>query len=75
MHEIEFHLEQMEPRTVQLARELLGIAVTILAHQGEDSESTLAQGPVLEIVRNVVSSLEWLKAETKLGSSEKRRDD
>jgi len=42
-----------------LARELLQMVVTILAYRGEDPnpESTLGNGPVLEIVRNVADAL------------------
>ena len=58
MHQLEELLSMAKPRTMLLARELLGICVTILAYEGEDPEGTLAQGPVLEIVRNVISSLE-----------------
>ncbi len=67
MHELEYHLSQAKPRTVLLARELLGIAVTILAHAGEDPEATLAQGPVLDIVRNVVEGLNYCKGEMRIG--------
>ena len=48
-----------KPRTMLLTRELLGVCVTILAHAYEDPESTFAQGPVLEILRNVLTSLDW----------------
>ena len=58
MHQLEELLSMAKPRTMLLARELLGICVTILAYEGEDPEGMLAQGPVLEIVRNVISSLE-----------------
>ena len=56
-----------KPRTMLLARELLGVCVTILAHAHEDPESTFAQGPVLEILRNVLNSLDWCKAEMEIG--------
>ena len=59
MHEIEHHLSRSEPHTLLCARELLGVAVTMLTHS--DRESTLAQGPVLEIVRNVRNALGNLK--------------
>jgi hypothetical protein len=67
MHQLEFHLSQCKPRTILLARELLGICVTILAHQNEDPDHTLSQGPVLEIVRNVIASLEFQKADMRVG--------
>jgi hypothetical protein len=44
-----------------LARELLGVCVTILA---QDPESTFAQGPVLEILR---TSLDWCQVDMKIG--------
>jgi hypothetical protein len=62
MHELEWHLSSAKPQTMLLARELLGMCVTILAYEGEDPEGTLAQGPVLEIIRNVISSLNHQKA-------------
>jgi len=65
MKELEDILGEVEPRTVLLARELLGIAITILAH--ENRESYLAQGPLLDILRNVVHSLEYCKAEMRIG--------
>ena len=55
------------PHTMLGARQMLGMAVTILAHTQEDPESNLAQGPLLEIVRNVIKSLEWCKGEMHLG--------
>jgi hypothetical protein len=69
MQELEWHLGRVTPRTMLLARELLGICVTILAFRGEDPdpESTLGDGPVLEIVRNVISSLEYCKSEMRIG--------
>jgi hypothetical protein len=53
------------PRTMLGARQMLGMAVTILAY--EDPKGTLAEGPVLEIVRNVVGALEHCKAEMRIG--------
>jgi hypothetical protein len=51
-----------------LARELLGIAVTNLAYAGEDPESVLADGPVLDIARNVAKALENCPSEMPLGN-------
>jgi hypothetical protein len=67
MQELEFHLSRIKPRSVLLARQMLGIVRTILADRERDPEATLADGPVLEFVRNALSSLEWLPGETKLG--------
>ena len=69
MQDLEYHIAQSEPRTILLARELLGICVTILAHQYENPEHTLSDGPVLEIVRNVVKSLEALSSRTPIGDA------
>ena len=66
-------LSMAKPRTMLLACELLGICVTILAYEGEDPEGTLAQGPVLEIVRNVISSLECCDSEMRIGPDADRR--
>src|SRR5258705_5989981 len=38
MQELEWHLGRVTPRTMLLARELLGICVTILAFRGEDPD-------------------------------------
>ena len=60
MHSVESTLSIVEPRTAGLAVELLRICTTILSH--DDPKGTLADGPVLEIVRNVMRSLERLPA-------------
>jgi hypothetical protein len=73
MHQLEYFLSGAKPRTMLLARELLGICVTILSF--ENPEATLAQGPVLEIVRNVISSLEFQKADMRIGPKKGQRDD
>ncbi len=75
MHELEYHLSTAKPRTMLLARELLGMCVTILAFENEDPKGTLAKGPVLEIVRNVISSLEFLKADMRIGPKRGQCDD
>ncbi|HEU0040279.1 MAG TPA: hypothetical protein VFR76_13505 [Verrucomicrobiae bacterium] len=69
MQTIESHISICEPRTVLLARELLRMCVTILAHGNEDPESVLAQGPVLEIVRNVITSLEAMHGDMPIGDA------
>jgi len=66
---LENQLSFFEPRTILLAREMLRACVTILAHGYEDPESPLAQGPVLEIIRNVLKSLENVKGETPIGEA------
>ena len=65
MHELEYILAMQKPHTMLLALELLGICITILAH--EDPKATLAEGPVLDIIRNVVHSLEYCKNEMRIG--------
>jgi hypothetical protein len=66
MQELEYHLAtKWKPRTMLLARQLLGMCVTILAY--EDRESVLADGPVLDIIHNVISSLEFCKGEMRIG--------
>jgi hypothetical protein len=52
---------------------MLGIAVTILAYAEEDPEATLAQGPVLYLVRNVVEALNELDGTTLLRYRKKKR--
>ena len=54
-----------KPRTLLPARELLGLYVTILAHTYEDPESTFAQRPVLETLRNVLTSLDCCEVDMK----------
>ena len=71
MREIENVFADWEPRTMLLARELLRVCITILAHHHEDPESVLAAGPALEIIRNVVGSLDYCDGEMKIGSKGK----
>lgn len=70
MNELECHLANWKPQTMLLARELLQMAVTILAYRGEDPnpESTLGNGPVLEIVRNVADALGDCDPEMRIGT-------
>jgi len=69
MNALEGYLSICQPRTVLLARELLRMCVTTLAHAHEDPESTLAQGPVLEIIRNVITALEPMPDATPIGDA------
>jgi hypothetical protein len=73
MCNLESLLVDVEPHTVLLARELLGVALTILNHAGEDPEHTLADGPVLDIVRNVLAALNHMDGTTRLGERRARR--
>jgi hypothetical protein len=73
MKELQSHLEGVKPGTMLLAREMLGIAVTILAYAHEDAESPLAAGPVLELIQNVVAQLEYCDGAMKLGPKPKHR--
>jgi hypothetical protein len=56
MKELESLISEMKPETLHCAREMLGVVITILAY--EDPKGTLAEGPLLDIVRNVVNALE-----------------
>lgn len=69
MYSIQSALSIVDLNTVALAIELLRICTTILAH--EDPDGTLAEGPVLQIVRNVMRSLERLPGETPLSAPDK----
>lgn len=75
MRQLEYHLAMCEPRTIMLARQLLRMCVTILAHQQEDPEHTFSEGPVLDIVRNVLKALDELDGDTVIGTAlcEKRK--
>jgi hypothetical protein len=55
-----------EPQTVLGARELLGIAIKMLTYRIESPESTVAQGPVVQLIRNVNEALKWLDGDTLL---------
>jgi hypothetical protein len=55
-----------EPQTVLGARELLGIAIKMLTYRIESPESTVAQGPVVQLIRNVNEALKWLDGDTRL---------
>jgi len=65
MRELECHLAQVRPQTMLLAYELLGMCATILAY--EHPEDKLADGPVLDIVRNVMWSLGTYQPEERIG--------
>ena len=68
MSDVEDWLGRVKPRTALLATELLRIVLTILVHREEDPDprATLSTGPVLEIIRNVIESLQQLDHETRL---------
>ena len=55
-----------EPQTVLGARELLGMAIKMLPYLIESPESTVAQGPVVQLIRNVNEALKWLDGDTRL---------
>jgi hypothetical protein len=77
MKELEDRLAQVKPRTILLARQLLGIVKTILAYKGEDSNpgNYFADGPVLDIVHNVLELLEYCKADLRVGPQRRQRDE
>jgi hypothetical protein len=64
MRELERHLAEVKPHTMLLVYELLGMCATILAYEHPKDE--LARGPVLDIVRNVMSSLGSCKPEMRI---------
>ena len=68
-------IPQKTDRRSALARELLGMCVTMLAYEDQHPDCLMAQGPVLEIVRNVVASLDFMDADTPIGEAarEKRK--
>jgi hypothetical protein len=47
----------LKPNTIMGARESLRIALEILETRERDPESTLAQGPALEIIREVIEEM------------------
>jgi len=59
MQEIEGYLIDVRPRTVRLAREMLRICLVTVAHEQVDPGSSLAKGPIAEILRNVLWSMDW----------------
>jgi hypothetical protein len=66
---MESRLAECEPRTMLAAREMLRMCVTILAMQVEDPQHTMAQGPILEIIRNVLTSLDAVKSDLPVGNA------
>lgn len=68
MRELESLLAEQRPHTVATAVEMLGIAIDILTCRERKKESSMGEGPVLEILRNVEESLGWLPAKTRMES-------
>jgi len=67
MCEVQDTLDRLgEPQTVLGARELLGIAIKMLTYRIESPESTVALGPVIQLVRNVNEALKWLDGHMRL---------
>lgn len=66
MCECEWYLAGLRPTHALAAQQLLDVAVEMLAHQHIDTESTLASGPALEIIKNVKSSLEFIDGTKRL---------
>ncbi len=69
MEMIQGHIAECEPRTMLLAREMLGMCLTILVQQIEHPDHVMAQGPVVEMLRTVISSLEALDGRTLVGEA------
>lgn len=70
MRETELHLANGVPRTITTACELLGICLEIMNQRNIDPESTMSEGPVIEILRNVLSSLDHLPPDVRLVTSD-----
>jgi hypothetical protein len=68
MKDLEEFLGEFKPKTVLAARELLRVTIEIMAHKSIEPDSHMADGPVLDIVRNVTEALDWLKADLPLKS-------
>ena len=73
MKNIELEIAEMQPRTVMLAREMLGVVATILAHAKEDPKAVLAEGADTEIVLNVKNALEFCPGAMEIGRIKKKR--
>jgi hypothetical protein len=73
MHEMESHLANWVPASVMAAREMLRVAIEIMAWAHVDPEATLAGGPVLDIVHNVTEALDNLHGDQCLGRPGRRR--
>jgi hypothetical protein len=68
MQEAQEYLAIMKPRTVQGARELLEICRTILSHPADEhgERHVFSEGPVVEIIGNVLGSLGWMSPTDRL---------
>lgn len=71
MLECEGHLANLEPRNMIAARALLDVAIEILAYRQINPESYFANGPVLELVRNVRLAIDWVNGFTPTCKPEK----
>jgi hypothetical protein len=71
MHSAEHVLSGMEPRTAGGAQRMLEVAIEITAYREIDPEHTFADGPVLEIMRNVRRALARVDSELPLGPKRK----
>jgi hypothetical protein len=69
IEDLENLLAQAKPRTALLARELLRVALAILAseHEDLDLENRLAMAPAIEILRNVAAALDDCEPGMRIG--------
>jgi hypothetical protein len=74
MKKIEGYLAEEAPNVMLHARELLNVCITILSHAYEDPDGRLADGPVLEILRNVVLSLDYCDGDMIIGKKLGKRN-
>jgi len=62
-----FHsLAAYEPRTVRGATAMLSVALDVLVHRLLEPDLVLAEGPVIEIIRNVRNALQTVDPDTPL---------
>jgi hypothetical protein len=74
MQAAEQNLAVEVPRNMLCVRVLLEIVVKILAHREIAPEDHFANGPILEMVRNALDALGWVKAETLTCGTDKDSD-
>jgi len=65
MRQCEGILADLPPKNMLSVRAMLEVVIQIMGHGAIDEESPLAEGPVLEILKNILGALEWVPAETR----------
>jgi hypothetical protein len=78
MVEFEYELTNVVPESMLTAREMLRVAMEIMAEQMTEisagDELRLMERPVFEIVRNVLEALEFGKSDLQLCSPRRKRE-